>query len=150
MRALFSFLLLLCPLWLGAQSVSFKNIWLEHNVSSGNTTGMRIHVQFEIDFMKDKSCQAIAYFECPKGTGVDDRNGKYCTVDGKVSTPEFFTPPYDGTVYDDFTLFIPNGELHLYPGEKTYYVKVGVWDNGASRFVGFSDYVTFSGTGPSN
>lgn len=71
MKTLFSFLLLLCPLWLGAQSVSFKNIWLEHNVNSNGTTGMKVHVHLEIDGMKGKQCRAIAYFDHPQGTGCE-------------------------------------------------------------------------------
>lgn len=150
MKTLFSFLLLLCPLWLGAQSVSFKNIWLEHNVNSNGTTGMKVHVHIEISGTKDKPCKAIAYFEHPKGTGMKDRNERYCTTNGMVSASQKFTPPYENTTYENIAIFIPNDELHLYPGKQTYYVYVGIWDNSTSQFLGFSDYATFSGTGSSN
>lgn len=52
MKTLFSFLLLLCPLWLGAQSVSFKNIWLEHNVNSNGTTGKKYQATIYADGKK--------------------------------------------------------------------------------------------------
>ena len=150
MKTLFSFLLLLCPLWLGAQSVSFKNIWLEHNVNSNGTTGMKVHVHLEIDGMKGKQCRAIAYFDHPQGTGVKDQNGSYCTTDGNVCASVDFSPSYDSSIFEDMTIFIPNSELHLYPGEKTYYVRVFAQDLNSRRFLGNSNFTSFSGTGSSN
>lgn len=85
-----------------------------------------------------------------KGPGVKDRNERYCTTNGMVSASQKFTPPYENTTYENIAIFIPNDELHLYPGKQTYYVYVAIWDNSTSQFLGFSDYATFSGTGSSN
>lgn len=71
MKTLFSFLLLLCPLWLGAQSVSFKNIWLEHNVNSNGTTGMKVHVHIEISGTKDKPMQGHCLLRASEGNGCE-------------------------------------------------------------------------------
>jgi hypothetical protein len=36
---------------------------------------------------------------------------------GDVAVGEEFTPPYEGTLYNDFTLFMPYSELHTDAGQ---------------------------------
>lgn len=104
-----------------AASATIDRIWLEHNVSQDGQTGLRIHLDFTVWDMQGQQGEAVAYFESPKGIGVKDLDRRYYTTDGNVSTSERFTPSYPGTEYSDFTLFIPNEQLHLLPGSHTYY-----------------------------
>ena len=111
-----------------AASATIDRIWLEHNVSQDGQTGLRIHLDFTVWDMQGQQGEAVAYFESPKGVGVKDLDRRYYTTDGNVSTSERFTPSYPGTEYSDFTLFIPNEQLHLLPGSHTYYCQVCLFD----------------------
>ena len=131
---------------LSAASATFKKIWLEHNVMQDGEKGMKVHVAFDISGMKGQKCKAIAYFDHPKGTGVKDRNGRYCTTDGNVCSSTQFTPGYPNTTYSDLSIFIPNSELHLLSGKRTYYTRVFIqMPNG--KFLANSNFASFDGTG---
>lgn len=133
---------------MSAASVTFKKIWLEHNVMQNGVKGMKVHVAFDISGMKGQNCKAIAYFDHPKGTGVKDRNGRYCTTDGNVCSSTQFTPGYPNSTYSNLSIFIPNSELHLLSGKRTYYTIVFIqMPNG--KFLANSDYASFDGTGSS-
>lgn len=108
--------------------VSFKKIWVEHNVYSGGKKGMRIHVKFNINNMKGKRCSAVAYFYDSYGNPLVDLNGSYRTTDGHVSTSNSFCPPYDNAVKNDLILFLPYSELHQGRNASLYF-KVGILHN---------------------
>lgn len=127
------------------QGVDFSKIWLEHNVNKNGEIGMQVHVSFTIYGKKSQKCTAIAYFDNPKGVGVKDTNGRYCTSDGTVSTSVDFYPEYDNTTYSDLSIFIPNSELHLLKGKRTYYSRVFVFSNGKN--LGNSEFESFDGDG---
>lgn len=127
-----------------SEGVVFKKIWLEHNVQRNGQMCLLIHVSIEVSGMKGKRCSAIAYIDSPKGVGVKDTNGQYCTQGGTVSTHMEFTPSYDTSVYKDFTLVIPNTELHLMPGTRSYYTRVFI--EGPNGFIGHSEFASFSAT----
>lgn len=131
-----------------AANATFKKIWLEHNVIQNGEKGMTVHVSFDISGMKGQKCQAIAYFDNPKGTGVKDRNGRYCTTGGNVCSSTHFTPGYPNTTYSDLSIFIPNSELHLLPGKRTYYTRVFI-QMPDGKFLANSDFASFDGTGSS-
>lgn len=134
---------------LATAGVTFKKIWLEHNVTQNGEMGMKVHVSFDISGMKGQKCSAIAYFDHPKGSGVRDTNGRYCTTSGTVCTSTEFVPNWPTTIYHDLTLFIPNNELHLLSGKRTYYARVFIQaPNG--NFLGNTDFVSFDGTGSDN
>lgn len=129
-----------------AASATIDRIWLEHNISQDGQTGLRIHLTFTVWDMQGQQGEAVAYIESPKGVGVKDLNRRYYTTDGNVCTSEHFTPSYPGTEYSDFTLFIPNEELHLLPGSHTYYCQVCLFD-AQGNDIAYSDYAEFEGTG---
>ncbi len=124
-----------------AASATIDRIWLEHNVSQDGQTGLRIHLKFTVWDMQGQQGEAVAYFESPKGVGVKDLNRRYYTTDGNVCTSERFTPSYPGSEYSDFTLFIPNEELHLLPGSHTYYCQVFLFD-AQGNHIAYSDYAS--------
>lgn len=130
-------------------NVIFKKIWLEHNVRQNGEIGMKVHISFDIYGMKGQKCNAIAYFDYPKGTGIKDLNGLYRTTAGTVCASTTFTPIYPESTFSDLSIFIPNSELHLLSGKKTYYTRVFIQaPNGG--FLSNSDFVSFEGIGDSN
>jgi len=118
-------------------------VTLEHNKVINGIKYMAIHVKFETHYMAEHGGRLVAFFEMPKGTGVKDQNGKYCTSDGKVSVGLNFGSHYIHSSYSDKVLLIPNSEIHPVEGTHTYYVKVGVYDNQQKKYISYSDYVTF-------
>ncbi|MEQ1745814.1 MAG: hypothetical protein ABMA02_10330 [Saprospiraceae bacterium] len=106
----------------------FNNIWTEHNVHSNGRKGMFIHLDFSIDGMRGRECQAVAYFYHENGYQLHNRGGGYRTVEGHVSTSTNFTPGYNDCHYSDLKMFIPYGEMHL---NGTYSLKysVGIFAN---------------------
>lgn len=119
------------------------NVSIEHNKEINGTKYMAIHVKFETHYMADSGGRLVAFFEMPKGTGVKDLNGKYCTTDGNVSVGLNFGSHYIHSSYSDKVLLIPNSEIHPVTGKHTYYIKVGVYDNLQQKYITYSDYVTF-------
>lgn len=149
-RILFTLVSLLMIVSLtNAANVVFKQIWLEHNVQQNGQKGMKVHIAFSISGMQGQKCSAIAYFDSPKGTGVKDTNGRYCTTSGTVCSSRTFTPNYANTSFSDFGIFIPNSELHLLPGKRTYYTRVFIQAPNGS-FLGNSEFASFDGTGSSS
>ena len=140
---------LLCSFALNAQTATVNKIWLEHGAVQNNVKGLKVHVSFDVEQMKGRNGKVIAYFDSPKGTGVKDKNGRYCTTSGTVCTSEQFCPRYEASTYSDFTVFIPNEELHLYPGKRDYYCRAFILDVESDEFLANSDFVSFSGTGAS-
>ena len=89
---------------------------------------MRIHFRLDADNMKGKTGRCSAYFYKEDGTALVDLNDRYHTTDGKVSCGEDFTPRYENSYYEDFTLFMPYSELHISrSGSFKFYVTV--WYN---------------------
>lgn len=126
-------------------SVIYQRLWLEHGVTKDGKKGMKVHVKFNITGMKGKQCLVLAYFESPKGTGVKDTNGDYSSNTGTVCTSAFITPGYDDTTYNDLSLFIPAEEIHMKPGENTYYTRIAVKGPEGSFISPHSEYVSFRG-----
>lgn len=112
-------------------SAKINKIWVDHNVYMDGRKGMKIHINMNAYNLKSKSCRASAYFYTESGTALVDTNGNYQTTNGKVSCGENFKPGYDNTIYEDFTLFMPYGELHItYKG--SFKFKVCLWNNSVS------------------
>lgn len=107
-----------------------NKIWVDHNYNRGGVEGMLIHVDFDVHNMRGLTGRAIAWFYKDDGSPIEDTNGSFRTNDGQVSVGENFTPSYDDSNYGDFTLFIPNSELHLPSTAGEGYFVVGlVHDN---------------------
>lgn len=119
-------------------------IWIEHNKVVNGTKYMAIHVKFETHNMAEKGGRIVAFFESPKGKGHKDMNGKYCTTDGNVSVGMDFGSHYVHSSYSDKVLLIPNSEIHPTSGKNKYYIKVGVYDYQANKYIAFSEYATFT------
>jgi len=100
-----------------APSGEIRKLWVDHDVYDNRQKGMRIHLTFSAQRLKNKQCTATAYFYYASGKPLKDFNDKYSTTDGKVGMHADFTPSYASSVYKDFQLFMPHTELHMAPGE---------------------------------
>ncbi len=127
------------------QSVNITKIWLEHGVTQNSQQGIQVHLSVQAIGFAKVNMIAVAYLDHPKGVGLRDTNGKYCTTDGTVAFTTNFTPPYDNSTWDDMKIFIPYGEMHLLEGNHTYYCRVFIFkvDGG---IVTNSQFVEFQGT----
>ena len=113
------------------KSAKINRVWVDHNVYEDGMKGMRIHINMNAYNLKSKQCRASVYFYTDSGTALTDRNNNYHTTDGKVSCGENFNPGYDNTIYEDFTIFMPYNELHIYTkGSYKFYVLL--WDKSVS------------------
>ncbi len=87
----------------------FQSVWADHNVRHNGEYGMEIHAPFEIDNSQNRELQAIAFFHADDGYGdpVPTSAEGFQTTAGDLCTWEYFTPPYQITIYRDFRLFLP-------------------------------------------
>lgn len=130
-----------------ASSAKINKVWVEENIYENGKAGMRIHVNMNTYNLNSKQCQLAAYFYTESGTALIDTNGQYTTVKGNVSIGESFTPPYDNTLYEDFTLFMPYRELHI-SQDGNYMFHVILWNTSVSpiRELSRSAWTTFQYT----
>lgn len=145
-RILLLFALLLTTAGIAfAQSVTVNKIWLEHGATQNNQKGINVHLNMLVHGCKQVALRANAYLDQPKGVGVKDLNGRYCTSAGTVAFWADFTPGYDHTSYEDFSIFMPYDEMHLKQTNKTYYCRVFIFKKGGGA-IGNSDYAEFNVT----
>ncbi len=145
-RILLLFALLLTTAGIAfAQSVTVNKIWLEKDVTLNSKLGMKIHFFMQTDGLKDVPMSAIAYFDEPKGVGVKDTDGRWCTTSGTVAIWTDFTPPYEISVWSDFWVFVAYEDVHIKDYSKTYYCRVFIFKKGGGA-IGNSDYAEFNVT----
>lgn len=117
---------------------------LKKNVEVGGVNSLVISVNFDISNLSSDGARVVAFLESPKGVGVKDTNGRFCTSDGKVSVGKDFGTRKSFTRFDDFQLIIPNEELHITDKSKSYYIRVGVYDYRTKRYITFGGYKTLN------
>lgn len=130
-----------------AISAKVKRTWLEHDVQKNGVLGINVHVSFSVEGMRGLTGKVVAFFDKPQGVGLKDTNGRYCNTQGNVCCSGQFTPSYDNSTFNDYTLFIPISELHMSPGKQTYYCRVFLFYNGQ---LAHGEFVSFTGTGGSS
>lgn len=99
---------------------TFDKMWVDHNVVDANgVKGMNIHFKFIVYDMKDREAQVAVYFDYNDGIGgsLKDKNKRYYTKNGYVAVFKTINPGFTTTNYDDLTVFMPNAELDLDPGD---------------------------------
>lgn len=132
-----------------AQSVTVNKIWLEKDVTLNSKLGMKIHFFLQTDGLKDVPMSAIAYFDEPKGIGVKDTDGHWCTTSGTVAIWADFTPIYEISVWSDFWFFVAYEDVHIKDYSKTYYCHVFICDKQGKQY-GNTEYVDFQVKQPLN
>lgn len=113
---------------------------LTKNVPMGDIPSLVIGVDFNIDNLSDDGGRIVVFLESPKGVGVKDTNGRFCTSDGKVSVGKDFGTRQTSASFKDFQLIIPMEELHITDSSKDYYIRVGVYDYKTKRYIAWSGY----------
>ncbi len=116
---------------------------LQKNVSVGGLNSLVISVDFNVQNLSPDGGRIVAFLESPKGIGVKDKNGRFCTSDGKVSVGKDFGTRKHNVTMSDFQLVIPVEELHIEDGSKTYYFRIGMYDYKSKKYISFGEYVPF-------
>ena len=130
-----------------AQQAEILDVWTDHNVFEEGRKGMRIHVKFRVDDLKDSEGQCIAYFYFADGRRLSDLNGQYTTTDDQVSVSKTFRPSYVNSIYRDFKLFMPYSELHFSSiGKWDLKFKVQIYSKATASFLASSDWINFTYT----
>jgi hypothetical protein len=121
-----------------------ENIWIDFNVVEYGRAGMRIHVAFSVDNMKNKRGACNAYFYFANGGELKDYNGNYKSANGQVSIGSEFTPGYESARFSDFTLFMPYEELHVI-GNNNLKLNILLFEYsaGSPKKIAESGYVSF-------
>lgn len=117
---------------------------LTKNVPVGDIPSLVIGVDFNIDNLSGDGGRVVAFLESPKGVGVKDTNGRFCTSDGKVSVGKDFGTRQHSASFKDFQLVIPMTELHIIDSSKTYYIRVGVYDYKSKKYIAWSNYTALT------
>ncbi len=99
-------------------SASFKDIWVDYDVTEGNKKGMRIHVKFTTYGMKGLDSYLAIYFLDDKGNSLKDKGGDstYASSLDTVAVYRDLKPGYDPAEYADYAVFMPYAELDLPDG----------------------------------
>ena len=108
--------------------VSSLEVTIDHGITRNNQMGMMLHLKFNIYNQKDKKCSVAVCVEDANDELLKDFNGRYVDNDGLVFLNDFFTPPYEATVYNDYQIFFPYAELHI-QGEQELKLLIGVFDS---------------------
>lgn len=118
------------------------SVWWE-NGKQGEERGMKIHVKFETDNMLHVNGMVCAYFHLSDGTALNDINEHYRTGNKTVATGKSFKPPYKGSAYKDFDLFIPYDEFHLPSGKHDLKFRVAIVEFSTEEgiFMAWSEYI---------
>lgn len=128
----------------GSVSARVLTTVLQKNVNIADIPSLVISADFNIDNLSSDGGRIVAFLESPKGVGVKDTNGRYCTFDGKVSVGKDFGTRQSSAFFKDFQLIIPMDELHIVDSSKTYYIRVGVYDYNSKRYIAWSSYKILS------
>lgn len=98
-------------------SAAFKDIWIDYDVEEGGVDGMRIHVKFTTYRMKNIPGYLAIYFMDKNGNYLKDKNNKFESSTNEVAVYREITPGYDPADFNDYTVFMPYGELDLPNGK---------------------------------
>ncbi len=97
-------------------SASFKDIWIDYDITEAGQKGMRIHVKFTAYGMKNLDSYLAIYFLDEDGVALKDNNGKLSSSLDTVAVYKDLKPGYDPAEYADYTVFMPYSELDLPDG----------------------------------
>lgn len=131
-----------------ASTAKFNKIWLEHNVNHDGQKCLAIHFAVQVDGMRGRLVEFIAFVDSPKGVGHPDANNNYCNSNGNVVSTKKSDCIYESCVWQDFVIYLPNSEVHPKAGTNTYYIRVFAYDG--SAIIGNSEFVSFEMTGSSD
>lgn len=124
--------------------VQFNDIWLDHDVAHVDGRAIGIHVSFGIDGAWGRQCRASVFFYFEDGERLRDSNGLYRTSHGYTASSEEFSPSYpEGSLFENFVLYMPYAELHLDSGWHDLKLRVRISCSGFGVSYYDSGWVTF-------
>ncbi len=114
-------------------SASVDSVFTEHNITENNKTGTRITLlKFSVVGMKNTDAYLAVYFEKKDRTKLKSTNSAYQTQSGQTALFQTLTLPYDNSVWEKLTLFIPYEEFGLGKGKHDLRMDVdAIYKNGA-------------------
>lgn len=115
---------------------------LQKDVNIGGIPCLVVNVDFNIENISADGGRVVAFLDSPKGVGVKDTNGRYCTTDGKVSFSKEFGTRQPYSTFRNFQLTIPMEELHITNPNKDHFIRIGVYDYASKKYVKLGRYVT--------
>lgn len=135
-------------------SAVVNKVWIEHNTTMNDKSGITIHTDLNVKGMKGKKIEVLSYFyDSGKNKMMGGVTG-YKTNSGQVCHSYTTTPSYESSHWDDFKLFIPYSALPSLSNNQTYYVTIRVFDVSSSEFINDKVYTAFKGpnrgSNPSN
>lgn len=108
-------------------TATIKRVWVNHNVYEDGKYGMRIHVNFSVNGMYNRTGQVAVYFYYANGNPIRDTNYNFRTVDNNVAVSRDFKPRYSNSNYSDFEIFMPYDEIHVYRTSSCYFT-ISIWN----------------------
>lgn len=112
-----------------SQDASFTDIWIDYDEwrydkYQNYRKGMLIHFKFEVDYFQYKSCDLVCWFYTNDGTAHKGVSSLYETADGSACVSGTFTPNYERTNFNDYTLFMPYDELAYTTGYHKFHAGI--------------------------
>lgn len=135
------------------ETQSFTSLWkanIRENILNDPTEGCKhrgipclvVNVDFNIENISADGGRVVAFLESPKGVGVKDTNGRFCTTGGKVCFSKEFGTRQPYSTFRNFQLAIPMEELHITNPSKDHFIRVAVYDYASKKYVKLGQYVT--------
>jgi hypothetical protein len=106
--------------------------------------GLLISSSFTLINLENIGCSVAAYFFLSSGDNLKDTNGLYTDEESNVTTYDFVSPESSEQYYEDFTLFLPYSELHLYPGAYDLKCFLIIGEHSMNRILALSSDVYFN------
>lgn len=122
-----------------AESIRITRV--EHNKTVNGQKSMVIHFRISAPGLRGRNPQVNLFFDSPKYQGLQDKNGKCCTANGKVAIAQRLPASGSQTEWADFTMTMPNSEIHPLSGNRTYYMRAFL--NANSQDYAVSDFWAF-------
>ena len=136
--------------------VDVNKVWTEHNIPRTEYNNvydsyygwqsvpkiynvMRIHVDFEVDNMKDKTIRVCAFFYDEDGNKMKSSSNEYKTPHGQVTVQRTATATYKNSSWSNFTMEIPYSVMTK--GKNKFVIHIQ--DNNGEH-LGESDYQYFT------
>ena len=137
-------------------SATINRVWVDHNTTKTIYENkyypylgwqqiptviyvMKIHVDFDVSYMKNKMIFVCAFFYDQNGEKMRASNNQYRTPDGQVTVQSKANPTYEHSTWSDFVLEIPYSVMTK--GSNKFSVKL--YDD-SGNFMTSSDYEYFS------
>lgn len=110
----------------GTEEFTLKGYALDLYEEHNGEPGTLIHLSFEGKNVLNKEGEVRVYLESPKYTELKDKNYKYRSSSGTVMVSEKWSSSFENAEWSDFTLFLPDSEIHPLVGEHSYYLRTQI------------------------